>query len=75
MSAAEADDELFRILEIHDPCAGENVHAFVLESGAQCRGNAGIGSRNEPGTGFEERTLTPKSAKIEATWQPVRPRR
>src|SRR5271165_5406419 len=44
VAVAEADGELFTTaFDNLDPRAGENLHALVLESSAQCRGDAGIG--------------------------------
>ena len=46
VAVAEADGELFTAaFDILDPRVGENLHALVLESSAQCRGDAGIGWR------------------------------
>src|SRR5271157_1345545 len=61
VAVAEADGELFTAaFDTLDPRIGENLHALVLESSAQCRGDAGIGCRNERGTGFEEPDADPE---------------
>jgi hypothetical protein len=71
-AAGETDDDLLAAaFQGLDAGAGDDLEAFGLERLAQRGGNAGSAPGTSRGPASMSRTSAPRSAKMEAIWQPV----